>query len=354
LAREAAKQGHAVRVVGGYHKHPLSADSVQISVLPESFTTRVNAWALPWRRPVREAVDWCDAIIVRDYWLAFWTSSAARAAGKPIRIWDFHGYASRELRSRGTRLVSRLVKYVETACVNRCSHIMAVSEGTLTQAREAAPDKCFLLTNGIDCEAFDSVPNVSLNWLPTRMVAGKFVVGIIARFGPQLEPDVVLASARLLGSDFLFVFLGDGPSLQAARTVRMPENVVCPGEVPRTDVIGFLVGVCHACVAPYRADWPQSRIEGHFASRKVKEYAAAGNAIVVSDVSGYDTFLCPERNCVTYQPGNAADLATKLRSLRSQPVRRGELGKAACQDVRQFRWNVLYEKSPLAKILSTA
>ena len=63
------------------------------------------------RKEIRQQFRWCDAVIVRGYWLGFWSLLYAAVSDVSVRIYDFHGYVCKE-QWFDRRIVRSLLTYV--------------------------------------------------------------------------------------------------------------------------------------------------------------------------------------------------------------------------------------------------
>ena len=166
-------------------------------------------------------------------------------------------------------------------------------------------------------------------------------------------PEVIQA-ASLLQDHAEIMIIGYGPGIEEAKkwiNLLKTENVIIAGRVPHDDVVAILCHVSDAFLCPYNGHWLHAHEPNYFASRKIKEYLAAGRPIVVSDVNGRGDFLVDGETCLLYPSNNSTALADKMRMLICDSDLAIRIGVKGRQVVEEFTWSAICKKSGLLECL---
>lgn len=159
---------------------------------------------------------------------------------------------------------------------------------------------------------------------------GGFTVGFLGTLKPWHGVETLVLAFETIarntpGSRLLLV--GDGPQRESLEAIirdrRLGESVLFAGAVAPVDVPAWLKSM-DVAVAPY-----PHLDTFYFSPLKIFEYMAAGCAIVASRVGQITGILEDGATAILYPPGGISSLAEALDSLRRDPVRRAELGRAA-------------------------
>lgn len=358
LGRELARDGHEVRVAGAPHDGGSPrVDGVTVIPLPHRADGGLRQALFPLRKAVGEQVRWCDALIVRGYWIALWAFCHAALAGCRLRLYEYHGLNAAE-----QWIDRRRVRSVFTWCVEQldfalATHFIAAGRAFHDQLAARYRGRSCVLENGVDTERLaaarpgaDRVAALRRRW---DLRPGMPVATLVAHFGSWLEPEVVVRAAALVSDAIDLLVVGDGRGLAAAREEQRragAANVRFTGALPHGDVCELLA-MSAACICPYRASWPLARQPDFFVSRKVKEYLAAGKPVICPDIPGRGPILRDGETCLLYRPGDSDDLARRLRDLVQQPDLAERLGRRGRELAEQFSWSRLYRESGLADLL---
>lgn len=357
LARAAREDGHEVHVVGVETPDQAEVDGVNMISLPCTPYAGMTRGRFSLRSEVREQIRWCDALVVRGYWIAFWSLFLGLFYGKKQRIYDFHGFVWKEQAFEG-----RLWRAVSTWVLERlgllpATTILAVSEGVKHSLGFLVRRKAVVLENGVAVDSFSGEQDAAIaDQLRERfgLTRGKAAFAVVAHFGRWLDPMCIVRAAARIPDSVDVLIIGDGSGLDEAEHEcdRIgAANVRFTGRIDNTVVRGLLSGVLCGCICPYSATWPNSKQSHFFAPRKNKEYLAAGVPAIVSDVPGREHFWRDNSNCLLYVPGDHVDLARKLESLAGNVEARKTMGEQCRMDARTFDWSELYRKSGLRACL---
>lgn len=361
LGREIARDGHEVRVVGPRGStQPPEVAGVEVVSLPCRADGGLRQAFFPFRKDVLRHVRWCDALIVRGYWIGLGAFAYARVAGGKRRLYDYHGMNAAQQWAQGRRLRSVSTWFVEQSNLALATDILVISRAMMARLARRHARKAVFLENGVDegfFEAGEASPDAAQTWRRRWGIpAGRPVFAMIAHFGEWFEPEVVVEAAARLKDRIALLVVGDGKGLKAARDEQQRRgllNLHFAGILPHAEVRAILTHVAAACICPYRASWPGAKVPGHFAARKVKEYAAAGRPVLCSDVAGREAFLKDGETCLLYRAGDSADLARCMKDVIDQPGLAQRLGLGARDAVRSLSWHALYRASRLPALLQS-
>lgn len=222
---------------------------------------------------------------------------------------------------------------LECAAIRAAGGVVVVSRALAARAATLRGDDAGVLhlPNGVEVERFRSAPELRAA-ARTRLGVGPgtAVIAFLGTLKPWHGVAVLaeaLERALAAGADVHFLAVGDGPEGEALRrrVAAGPlagratfAGAVAPAEVPRW-LAGADVGV-----APY-PDLP----DFYFSPLKVAEYAAAGLAVVASDLADIADLVPTTAGATFCRPGDAEDLALRLVELARDPVRCRALGEAA-------------------------
>ncbi len=358
LAREIARDEHRVRVLGSRTDTPATVQGVEVLALPSGARGGLRQAVFSFRRGVRDNLRWADALIVRGYWLAFWLFLSSAMQGKAIRIYDFHGFVWKEQRFCGRWARSLTTRFLEHMGLRLSSHVLCVSNGVQDELPLSLRPKASVLENGVQADAPEAGPADSAEVARLRdklgLTSGLPVYAIVGHLGPWVNiKETVRAASKLAGSVELVV-IGDGPSVREAEAEKIAlsaDNVRLAGRLLHEEMTLFLRHLCFACISPYDGSWVCSQKPNFFASRKVKEYFAAGKPVIVSDVRGRGDFLVDGETCLLYPAGDSHALAEKMKALVADKPLAAKLGQNGRKLAEKFSWTRLYRESSLPRLL---
>ena len=223
-----------------------------------------------------------------------------------------------------------LAEVIEEEVFGRTERVFAVSRtlAELLQAAGVPRTKIEVLGNGIDVEAFASLP-------PVRGEA--FTVGFAGSLKPWHGIDVLLegfALALARVPALRLEVVGAGPLSDLVAGSRLPPaRLVHRGQVSHREAIGAMAS-WDVGAAPYPA-----LEDFYFSPLKVVEYMAAGTCPVVSDLPVLREMLGDGERGVLVAPGRADAFAASLVELAGDRSRAAELGaRARAYALTQLGW----------------
>lgn len=169
---------------------------------------------------------------------------------------------------------------------------------------------------------------------------GPFTVGFVGSLKPWHGIETLFEAFGILARDgdpARLLVVGDGPLrrwMQRFAAERgFADSVELAGAIEKQYIPAALARM-HVAVAPYPA-----LEDFYFSPLKVFEYMAAGRAIVASAIGQVQEILRDGETALLAAPGDARELAAKLRLLRSEPILRQRLGHAAREEaLREHGW----------------
>jgi glycosyltransferase involved in cell wall biosynthesis len=156
--------------------------------------------------------------------------------------------------------------------------------------------------------------------------------------------DLVRAAELLRELDVVFLLVGAGERSQAVAAqiaaAGLQDRFVLPGRVPYVEVPRY-VAACDVYAAPYN---PARKLgpAGDFIYDPLKlfEAMAGGKPVVTLRSGNVAAMFQDEHDVVLFEPGDARELADKLRGLLQDPARRARIGAAARATVEQrYSWS---------------
>ncbi|MBC7572003.1 MAG: glycosyltransferase family 4 protein [Spirosoma sp.] len=224
-------------------------------------------------------------------------------------------------------LLAPILWIIETYTFGRARHINMVSEGFRDYFSRFGQASYSYFTNGIDAEFLNmpsSIPPAS-NQTKTIFYAGNIGAG-------QDLHTLIPEAARLLGSTYRFIVIGDGgtlPKLEIAVQLMGVNNVEIYSPVSRQTVLNFYQQADYLLV--HLAD---VRALKRVLPSKLFEYGATDKPILAG-VSGYPAQFVQKHldNAILFNPGDAHSLTAQLREtpyrLQNRPEFRRQFNRQA-------------------------
>jgi phosphatidylinositol alpha-mannosyltransferase len=163
-------------------------------------------------------------------------------------------------------------------------------------------------------------------------------IGFVGRFTePRKGMSVLLAALRELApelGDLRLLVIGRGPE-EALRQEAGPELA------QRIDLLGQVDDVTKARMLRSVDVYCAPNTGGESFGIILTEAMSAGATVVASDLDAFRRVLDDGRAGVLYPVGDASALATALRGLLTEPLRRAELAAEARRRVAPFDWSVV-------------
>jgi glycosyltransferase involved in cell wall biosynthesis len=240
-----------------------------------------------------------DAVYERYALFRTETQVEARRAGVPLVLEVNAPLAAEERRFRGLRLARAAARAEHTAWT--AADLVIVPSAPLAElVRATGQQHVHVVPNAVDPERFRP---------STQSREVRRIVGFAGSLKRWHDLDTLLdASAQ---ADAAVLLVGDGPERQRleSRAQDLGLELRVTGAIPHADVSGYLATM-DVCVAGLPSD-PSLQ---YFSPLKALEYLAAGRPTVVA-AAGDLRRLADEGVALAYAPGDAAELAARLRQL---------------------------------------
>lgn len=209
----------------------------------------------------------------------------------------------------------RYFEWQEKRCYRSARRVVVVTDSfkrKLTE-RGVAPDKLFVVKNGVDRSLFVPVDNKDAEILGRLRLNGKTVVGYIGTHGMAHKLDFVLRCAARLQCerpDVHFLLIGNGAEKENLRKLKEElglTNVTMLDSVPKAEVRRY-ISVLDVCLINLR----KSELFTTVIPSKIFENAAMEVPILMGVegeareiIEGYDAGLC-------FEPENEEDFMARL------------------------------------------
>ena len=335
------------------YRHPLPLDASGASgYLVEYSAALFWETILAWRIFFTRGIDVIQGCNPPD--LIFLVALPFKLAGVKF-IFDHHDinpelfeakFGKRGLLWRLVSLFERLTFKTATVSIatNESYRAIAVERGGMSPAR------VFVVRSGPDLSRLKQVEPVS-SWRKGR----QFMVGYVGVMGDQEGLDLLLEAARhivfeLKRDDIQFCLVGGGPSLgklkALAAELGLGDHVTFTGRAPDQTLFEVLstmdVGVNPDRVNP---------MNDKSTMNKIMEYMAFSKPMVQFDV--VEGRFSAGESSLYAAPNDAADMASKIVELLTDPVRREHMGKLGRFRVEnELSWD--YQIAPLIDAYETA
>jgi glycosyltransferase involved in cell wall biosynthesis len=265
-----------------------------------------------------------DAIYERYTLFGYAGVEIARELGVPLLLEVNAPLAAEGARRRGW-VLHRSAAAMEAEILRRADAVLAVSEAVGEHARSLGvePERIELLPNGVDPARFDA----SISGEAARREHGleeKIVIGYVGSLRAWHDLDTLLEALRHLvqsGVPAHLLAVGGGPRAEELER-RGAGHATFPGAVEH-ERVPELIAAMDVAVVPFGGD------ERYFSPLKLFEYMAMGKPIVGARMGQVTELLVPGETGLVYEPGDAADLARRIREILDRPDRGAALGAAA-------------------------
>jgi colanic acid biosynthesis glycosyl transferase WcaI len=238
-----------------------------------------------------------------------------------------------------TSLPVRLMRVLERWGYRHADLITCTTPSFMETVKErgASPDRLMFLPNGADLNLFRPLtPDNVVAAAAYKNLEGKFVVLYSGLLGIKHGLETLLGAAELLrfDPDIRFCFLGSGARGEALRDEakrRDLDNVIFLGERPVTEVPAVLARA-DVCVS---ALLPEPYLE-KIISVKLFEYMACEKPVIASQAGEGAKRVDESGGGLVTPPGDSKALADAIRTLKSDPERRREMGQSGRRYIESY------------------
>jgi len=225
------------------------------------------------------------------------------------------------------RLLISLSHWAESFLYRQADHMAVNSPGYIEHVSKKGARRVTLIPNGADPRMFDPGDN-GMAFREEHHLGGRFVVLYAGAHGMSNDLGVVLDTAEIMKDEtgVTFVLLGDGkekPALVSSARERSLDNVLFLPPLPKIGMAQALAAAnaCLAILKPielYKTTYPN----------KVFDYMAAGRPVLLAIDGVIRELVEAAQGGIFVRPGDPADLAKAVRTLRADPGLCQQMGKA--------------------------
>jgi len=274
-------------------------------------------------RPLLEAFA-PDAIYERYALFSYAGVELAQALGVPL-VLEVNAPLAQEAATHRELVLRATAEALEQRILCAASAVVVVSEPLAGHARRlgVAPERIEVLPNGVDPERFH--PDVSGEAVRARHgLEGKRVVGFAGSLKPWHDIDTLVAAARLLherDERVRLLIVGDGPGMAPLRALDAP-FLVLTGAVRHEDVAAHYAAM-DAIAVTFTGE------SDYFSPVKLFEAMAMAKPVVAARAGQIAQLVVDGETGLLYEPGDASDLAVKVRDAFAREDGGASLGAAA-------------------------
>jgi glycosyltransferase involved in cell wall biosynthesis len=258
----------------------------------------------------------------------------SKTLGVPLLL-EVNAPLAREAATHRDLVLRQTAVELEARVLNEASTVLAVSRAVAEHAMSLGvpQERVEVVPTGVDAAAFR--PDVSgASWRARLDLDDKHVVGFVGSLRPWHDLETVVDAVRRLvagGMPARLLVVGDGPPLDWLKA--QSDVVVCAGAVPHEDVPA-LHAAMDAVVVPYGPEG-----DHYFSPIKMYEAMASGRPVVGARTGQVASVIADGENGLLYEPGDAQDLADKLRRAL-YPDAADRLGAAARSTILgRYTWS---------------
>ncbi len=205
--------------------------------------------------------------------------------------------------------------------------------------RGVAADRVTIVPNAVDTTRFRPGPRDPGLAGTYGIDRSDVVIGYISSFQPYEDFATLVDAIAILrerGRPVRGLLVGDGSTLAEIRQrvvdKGMEDVIRLPGRIPHAAVPQH-----HRLIDVFVVPRVATRLAQLVTPLKPLEAMASGRALAVARLDALTETVIPGRTGVTFEPGNAADLASVVERLVLDPFERRRLGEAARTWVEQER-----------------
>jgi glycosyltransferase involved in cell wall biosynthesis len=353
FARRFVEQGHQVTMVTAGDGGRRVEDGIEVVSVPAGFGDYVRATKLGYGRRALEFARFAaaatrtvlrlprpDVIYATSPPLTM--ALPAMAASKRFRtplvfeVRDLWPEAPIQMGALPNPALQRVARLLEHTVYRNAAHVNALSPGMRdgVVAAGVPPERVSMIPNASDLDMFD--PDLDGTDMRERLGLGDgFVCSYFGTMGEANDLTQVVDAAPH-APDVTFVLHGDGKRREALiERARGVDNIVFSEPIPDKTSVARLAAASDACMTIYK-DVP---ILATCSPNKLFDTFAAGRPAVVN-CEGWMRSLVEENDAGVFaRPGDPADLAAKVESLRGRTEEMGRNARALAE--REFDRDLL-------------
>jgi len=337
IAKSLKKRGFEVTVLGRKGERINSLQTHQIS--GSKHVSRLKILLHAYTKTLSHSYD---TIIVRGGLLTF-LLLPLKILGKKI-ILDFHGWLFQEIelffkKTMYNKLKAFFYYFIERIAAKNSSAIICNSKGFRRLLGQMEGKPIIVLENGVNVEegvkaVHDAKQEKDQIYKKNSIPENKPLIGFLGNWHRYNDMETMFKGAEIAKAHG--VVIGEGPDLNEFK--KLWSNVTFTGRLERYEALKT-IGLCNAAIVPLKSIY--------YPTRKVKDYLGLGKPIIMANVKEREAYLIPNQNVLLYEPGNAEDLADKIRTIISNKKLAQEMHKNNLKLARKFDWQILVEQSKL-------
>lgn len=274
-----------------------------------------------------------DVIYERYSLFSYAGVELARALDAPL-ILEVNAPLAREAATHRELVLRSTAEELERRVLCAADALVVVSNALVDHARSLGVDEARIevLPNAVDPDRFHA--GVSGEAVRARYgLEDKRVVGFVGSLKPWHDLETLARAAELLYSEdarYHLLVVGDGPGMKSLRA-RDASWLTTAGSVAHEDVPSH-VAAMDAVVVPLTEDASE-----YFSPVKLYEAMAMAKPVVAANAGQIGELAVDGETALLYRPGDANDLAAKLRDVFDRPAAGAAIGAAARRYVLEER-----------------
>jgi glycosyltransferase involved in cell wall biosynthesis len=326
LAREFARQGHAVTVLTSRHDPTLPSE--------ETFEgyriLRAPTWGVLYNTPIAPATQRLMASVDGEVFhlhfpppLTSYYAVRGLARRDVPRCLTYHCDLYLE-GAVGALLTGLYRTLFLPPTLDRVDRVITHTRSYATTSRALRGRPTVVIPSAVDTRRFR--PDLDGTVVRERLgLQGRRVLVFTGRLVPHKGVDVILRALRELPSDVALILVGQGPRMNELQALARRLNVeakvrFCPQV--SDDELPLFLRAADLFVFP-----SQNRLEGF--GLVVAEAMASGLPVVIADMPGVREVIEPGKEGLLVEPLIVHDLVARITELLDDPVRRAAMGSAA-------------------------
>lgn len=352
IAKSLKKKGFEVELIGRK-----GGEITNLKTITIHGGKNLSRLMLPFLVSKKMLTEAYNHVIIRGAYLAFFILPL-KIFNKKIII-DFHDWNFREIKLYYEKTLYNTFKilfyYITERIATKYSDlIICTSKGLQPLLTKEEKRKSIILENGLDlAEAEKAIQQAEKDKEKLlekyKIPKNKPLAAFLGNWERKLDMETMLECCKK--AEVNLIVVGEGLNIEKYR--KNYKNTVFTGKLPRPEALR-LISLSDITITPYKENKEKNQ-PAYYSTRKVKDYISLGKPILMADVTGHERFLIPYTNAIFYNPGDAEDLAEKIKIIASDEKLRKQMHKNNLKLARQFDWQALMEKSGLIeKLLQVA